>query len=83
MFFNNSKKKKERSEPTYWERVIKGKGTVAEDWPTAEELWNNVKEEAKEVQSILNDPKKKIRLTYAKFRKCPLGDPRVPFYLFV
>ena len=54
------KKEDKKSEPTYWERVIHGKGTVAEDWPTAEELWNNpdIKEEMKEVQSILKSPKK-------------------------
>ena len=44
---------------TYWDRVIKGKGTVAEDWPTTEELWENVKEEAREVRAILNKPNKK------------------------
>ena len=34
---------KEKNPPTYWQkywqRVIYGKGTVAEPWPTAEELW--------------------------------------------
>ena len=44
---------------TYWDRVIKGKGTVAEDWPTGEELWNNIKEEAKEVRAVLNRKRKK------------------------
>ena len=48
--FNHSKNKTEQKnnqeeqkdqQPTYWERVIKGKGTVAEPWPTAEELWND------------------------------------------
>ena len=40
---NESKptKEKKNQQPTYWERVIKGKGTVAEPWPTAEELWND------------------------------------------
>ena len=32
-----------KSTPTYWERVIYGKGTVSEPWPTAEELWNDPK----------------------------------------
>ena len=40
---NNPEKQKKK--PTYWkiywERVIHGKGTVAEPWPTAEELWND------------------------------------------
>lgn len=48
--FNHSKNKAEQKnnqedqknqQPTYWERVIKGKGTVAEPWPTAKELWND------------------------------------------
>ncbi len=38
---NNQDKKKKQS--TYWERVIYGKGTVSEPWPTAEELWNDPK----------------------------------------
>ena len=64
MLFNKSNKKEsykneKNQEPTYWERVIQGKGTVAEPWPTAEELWDNVKEEAKSVQSTLNHSKAK------------------------
>ena len=31
----------QHKKPTYWQRVIYGKGTVAEPWPTAEELWND------------------------------------------
>ena len=53
-----TQKSKEKKEPSYWERVIHGKGTVAEPWPTAKELWEDMEEEVKEVQSILN-PKKK------------------------
>ena len=46
MFFNKDNKKKaykkeKNQEPTYWERVIQGKGTAAEPWPTAAELWND------------------------------------------
>ena len=44
MFFKKSKKESnqgEKKKPTYWERVIHGKGTVSEPWPTAEELWND------------------------------------------
>ena len=44
MFFRKLKKKTDqggKKEPTYWERVIHGKGTVAEPWATAEELWND------------------------------------------
>ena len=36
-----SNQEEQKKKPTYWERVIKGKGTVAEPWPTAEELWND------------------------------------------
>jgi len=31
----------ERMILAYWERVIHGKGTVSEPWPTAKELWND------------------------------------------
>ena len=44
MFFKKSKKESnqdKKKKPTYWERVIHGKGTVSEPWPTAEELWND------------------------------------------
>ena len=46
MFFMKKNKKEtgskeKRKEPTYWERLIYGKGTVAEPWPTAKELWND------------------------------------------
>ena len=45
MFFKKEKREVEtegkNKQPTYWERVIHGKGTVAEPWPTAEELWND------------------------------------------
>ena len=46
MFFKKTKKEdpvqdKKDKKPTYWQRVIHGKGTVAEEWPTAEELWND------------------------------------------
>ena len=37
-----------KKKPTYWERVIYGKGTVAEPWPTGEELWNDP-----EIQKII------------------------------
>ena len=46
MLFKREKKdksKEKNKEPTYWERLIHGKGTVAEPWPTAEELWNDPK----------------------------------------
>ena len=49
----NQVKNKEK-EPTYYERVFLGKGTVAEDWPTAKELWDNIKDEAQEIQELLN-----------------------------
>ena len=48
---NQAKNKK--IEATYYQRVILGKGTVAEDWPSAKELWDNVKDEAQEVQKLL------------------------------
>ena len=45
MFFKKAKKDSGQDEknkkPTYWERVIHGKGTVAEPWSTAEDLWND------------------------------------------
>ena len=66
--FNNSIKKSDnpesnqeenkKIEPTYYQRVVLGKGTVAEDWPTAKELWDNVKDEAETVQKILNSTNK-------------------------
>ena len=47
MFFKKQKteaeSKEKNKEPTYWERLIHGKGTVAEPWPTAEELWDDPK----------------------------------------
>ena len=30
-----------KQKTTYWDRVIKGKGTVADRWPTAKDLWND------------------------------------------
>ena len=47
---DNKEEDKKKHKPTYWERVIKGKGTVAEPWPTAEELWNDPK-----VRKIIKD----------------------------
>ncbi|MYE07911.1 MAG: hypothetical protein F4X95_04085 [Oligoflexia bacterium] len=47
----------QKKKPTYWERVIQGKGTVAEDWPTAEELWNDP-EVQKSIQSHNQSVKK-------------------------
>ena len=44
MLFKKEKKEvssEEEKKPTYWERVVLGKGTVAEDWPTAEQLWKD------------------------------------------
>ena len=64
--FNHSKNKpkqknnqadQKNQQPTYWERVIKGKGTVAEPWPTAEELWNDP-EVQKSIQSHNQSVKK-------------------------
>ena len=60
MFFNKDNKresdKEKNQEPTYWERVIYGKGTVAEPWPTAEELWNDPK-----VKKIIDDHNESVR----------------------
>lgn len=57
----NHQENDNNKQPTYWERVIRGKGTVAEDWPTAEELWNNkeVQDEIKEVKNTFNQIKEK------------------------
>ena len=37
----NNNQEERKKKPTYWDRVIHGKGTVSEPWPTAEELWND------------------------------------------
>ena len=51
---NNQEEQKKK--PTYLERVIHGKGTVAEPWPTAEELWNDP-----EVQKSIQDHNQSVR----------------------
>ena len=60
MFYKKAKKKFSQDEkhekPTYWERVIHGKGTVAEPWPTAEDLWNDPK-----VQKALEDHRELLK----------------------
>ena len=47
MFFKKEKKDvgqdEKNKKPTYWARVIHGKGTAAEPQPAAEELWKNPK----------------------------------------
>jgi len=57
---NEKKPTQEREEkkqkPSYWERVIQGKGTVAEPWPTAEELWNDP-----EVQKSIQDHNQSVK----------------------
>ena len=35
------KTEEKKQKPTYWERVIHGKGTASEPWPTAKELWED------------------------------------------
>ena len=50
----------QNKKPTYWERVIKGKGTVAEPWPTAEELWRDP-EVQKSIQAHNQSVKKRNR----------------------
>ena len=32
---------KKNQDYSYWDRLIHGKGTVAEPWATPEELWDN------------------------------------------
>ena len=49
--------KREEKKPTYWERVIRGKGTVSEPWPTAKELWEDP--EVKEAIEAHNQSVKK------------------------
>ena len=51
-----SNQKEQQKKPTYWERVIQGKGTVAEPWPTAEELWNDP-----EVQKTIQDHNQSVK----------------------
>lgn len=53
---NNQEEQKKK--PTYWERVIHGKGTVSEDWPTAEELWNDP-----EVQKSIQTHNQSVKTT--------------------
>ncbi len=36
-------KNNREQKPTYFERVILGKGTVSEPWPTSDELWRDHK----------------------------------------
>ena len=36
-----SKVSKKDKKPSYWQRVIYGKGTVAEPWATEKELWED------------------------------------------
>ena len=43
------KKQKTEEKPTYWQRLIYGKGTVAEPWATPEELWKD-----QEVKDIID-----------------------------
>ena len=43
------KKQKKEEKPNYWQRLIYGKGTVAEPWATPEELWND-----QEVRKIID-----------------------------
>ena len=65
MFFKREKKenksKEKNKEPTYWERVIHGKGTVAEPWPTAEELWKDP-----EVQKSIQAHNQLVRKKFKK-----------------
>ena len=51
-------KEEQKKKPTYWERVIQGKGTVAERWPTAEELWNDP-----EVQKSIQNHNQSVKKT--------------------
>ena len=69
MFFKKGKKstesKEKNKEPTYWERVIHGKGTVAEPWSTAEELWNDP-----EVQKAIKNHSELIKKRNGSKSKC-------------
>ena len=57
-----------KKKPTYWERVIQGKGTVSEPWPTAEELWNDP-EVQKSIQNHNQSVEKKKFKRYMKLLK--------------
>ncbi len=55
--FSNGNSHEEREEKiSFWDWFVHGKGTVAEPWPTAEELFNNpkVQKEMKEVQEAFD-----------------------------
>ena len=59
MFRKNKERVKNKSrdqEPTFWEWLIHGKGTVSEPWPTAEELWADP-----EVQKSIQEHNRSVR----------------------
>ena len=52
----NSHKKKESEKPDFWDWLIHGTGSVAEPWPTAEEVLRDpsVKKSIKEVKEAFD-----------------------------
>ena len=61
---------KKPQKPIWRDMIIDGKGTVAEPWPTAEQLWNDpdVQNEIKEIKEM-RAAFKKIRNTEYSFMK--------------
>jgi len=58
MSYDSKSKQVDKTEGkvSFLERLIHGKGTVAEPWPTAEELWNNP-----EVKKIIDAHNQSVR----------------------
>ena len=54
------KAKNKDQEPTFWEWLVHGKGTVSEPWPTVEEVLANpnVKKEIQKVHDAFKEYKK-------------------------
>lgn len=54
------KAKDKNQEPTFWEWLVYGKGTVSEPWPTIEEVLadQDVKKEIQKVQNAFKEYKK-------------------------
>ena len=54
------KAKNKDQEPTFWEWLVHGKGTVSEPWPTVEEVLANpdVKKKIQKVHSAFKEYKK-------------------------
>lgn len=56
----NNDSKPEKEKPSFVDRIIHGKGTVAEPWPSVKEVLNNpdVKKEIEEVKQAYEEHQK-------------------------